>query len=168
MNTAIVRPFMVATRRVFEKMLECPCRVGKPAVSRGLNSTEDTVRAIVEVSGSHRGYMVLNLPGDIANVAASLLGVSNEIESSAQNAWAGDQIAHFIKTLVRRNPNSPDMKLAALPNSDGRFESSVLCQQGAWLEVPMIGRFGKFSFALCIKPVQTLPEAQGQAEMAKS
>jgi CheY-specific phosphatase CheX len=166
MNTAIVRPFMVATKRVFERMLDCPCRVGKPTVCRGLNPTEDSVRAIVEVSGTYQGYMVLNLPATIASVAATVLGASPEMEPAGQNAWAGDQIARLVKALMRRKSNSTPMKLVAHSSGESRFEESASCRQGAWLVVPMVGRYGKFSIALCVKPVQSIPAPPSPVAMA--
>ncbi len=166
MNTAIVRPFVVATRRVFEKMLECPCRVGRPTVCRGLDSKGAPVRAIVEVSGDHQGFMVLQLPSALACVTASLLVAPKELGQSGQEKWAGDQIARLIKSLVRRHTNSGDMKFEALSNGDARFDDSVLRKQGAWLVVPMIGRFGRFSFAMCVKPVQATPATSQQVAAA--
>ena len=166
MNTAIVRPFMLSTRRVFEKMLECPCRVGKPTVSRGLGAEDGTVRAVIKISGSHQGYMVLNLPSTMASVIASLLGAPKEMDTAAQNVWAGDRIATLVKTLVRRLSQSIKMEFAVVAGADGSFERSVLRKQGAWLEVPMVGRFGKFTFALCVKPTQMIPPTPNEVALA--
>ncbi len=94
-----------------------------------------------------------------------MLGAPEEMDPADQNLWAGDLIARLVKTLVRKNSHTPEMKFAEVSNADGSFESSALRKQGAWLEVPMVGRFGKFSFALCVKPVQMIPPPPDKAAM---
>ncbi len=154
MNTAIVRPFVLATKRVFEKMLDCPCRVGKPAVRRGLSNSDDTILAIVEVSGKHEGFVVLDMPPTLASVAASLLVAPQDLDPSQHEKWAGDQIARLVKTLVKRTSGTGNMTFAAHSSADSPFKKSALQKKGAWLVVPIVGRFGKFNFAICLKPIQ--------------
>lgn len=160
MNAAQIKPFLVATQRVFEKMLECPCRIGKPTVSRGLNDSVEFAQAIVAVSGSYEGLMVLSMPAEVTDAAGALLGISASVGGNARHAdtrhtEAAMLVARLIKTTLRRSVGTEQMRFKAIADSDPQFSGSPFRQQGAWLMVPMIGRFGKFSFSLSLKPVAT-------------
>ena len=151
MNAALIKPFLVATQRVFEKMLECPCRIGKPAVARGLDVPTESVWAVIQVSGSHAGYMAITMPPNVADVAGALLGVPEGADIAVRQTEVLNIVARLIKTALRRTTPAGQMTFKVI--SDGQSTAVALGSQGIWLTAPMIGRFGSFSFALSLQPV---------------
>ncbi len=160
MNAALIKPFLVATQRVFEKMLECPCRIGKPAVARGLDVPADSVWAVIQVSGSYDGYMAITMPPDIADVAATLLDVPEGADAALRQTEGLNIVARLMKSALRRAMPAGEMTFKVA--SDGQSTGVALRSQGIWLTAPMIGRFGNFSFALSLRPVANAqPTAAG-------
>lgn len=151
MNAALIKPFLVSTQRVFEKMLECPCRIGKPSVSRALAQPDNSVCAVIQVSGSHAGYMVLGMPTTVADVAAALLDIPESADSASRYIEAVGTVVRMVKTILRRGTGTDEMSFQVVP--DSQFAGLSLQSQDVWLTAPMIGRFGTFSFALSLKPV---------------
>ncbi len=111
MNAATIRPLLVSTKRVFDKMLEFPCRIGKPTVMRAFDSVPDSYQAIVEVGGTREGYLVLTLPEAVADIAATLLDVSDDDGPAAQCSQAAYLLARMIAAVARRKTAPTGIKL---------------------------------------------------------
>lgn len=72
MKAEYINPFILATKAVFETMLNCPLERGQPYMKEG-NQPEHEISGIIGYSGRAKGSVVLSLSRGVALGAAKVM-----------------------------------------------------------------------------------------------
>ena len=72
MKAEYINPFILATKSVFETMLDCRLERGQPYMKQG-NQPKHEISAIIGYSGRARGCVVLSLSRGVATGAATVM-----------------------------------------------------------------------------------------------
>jgi chemotaxis protein CheX len=95
MNPNYIKPFVAATKRVFETMIMVPFSLGKPQLKKG-TETPHEISSIIGLSGNVTGCVVIGLSSPVAFQLVSGLIGEDVTELNADCTDAIGEIANMI------------------------------------------------------------------------
>lgn len=154
MDVLRIRPFVVATDRVFRKLLGAPARLGKPTANRELCSAAAAVVAEVAVAGNGSFVIVLQFDASMVRAVAEALPDENEDDAEAQ------ALHEFVRLMI-----------AAAKRGGGLGDASVCMTQSnrgkpPWLVFPFECEMGRLQLA--VSSVGQSPAPDVKAKGAKN
>lgn len=109
MKAEYINPFILATKAVFDTMLECPLTRGEPYMKQG-RQPEHEIRGVIGYSGRAKGCVVISLSREVAINATRVMLKKHvtEIDSDVvdtvgelANMVAGSAKSHLEKLELR-------------------------------------------------------------------
>jgi chemotaxis protein CheX len=86
MDVRFINPFLKATEKVFERMVNTQVSLGRTMATRGLSSDPNFVNAVVEMHGEVEGVVVLRFPLRVVYSVAEAFAGSSVDEADAHDA----------------------------------------------------------------------------------
>jgi CheY-specific phosphatase CheX len=158
MDMMKIRPFVVATDRVFRKVLGAPALLGKPTADRSLPSIGSAVAADVEVKDDVHFCVVIQFDREMARAVAEALpgeDAGGESEVRALREFTRLTIAAAKRNGAMKNAS---VSLIGAKNSEGA--SGLTHGAPPWLIFPFESAAGRLQLAVSVgdsKPVSALP-----------
>ena len=109
-DPSYIKPFVVATKKVFETMIDVPFKLGKPGLKKGSDMPPHEISSIIGVSGNVCGSVVISMTHAIAfELVSALIGEAvTELDEDCTDAIGeiANMIAGNAKTDFPSNENS--------------------------------------------------------------
>ena len=158
MKAELIRPLLLATTKVLDRLTSGPCIVGRPSVTKELRASTDSLDVIIRLSGSVDGAMILRFP---QATAVEIVHVFHGTAWDGSNVSDGmAEIARTIERVVRRQaseegiwPAGPIVRLTPA-------NASLELDDTPWLTSHVKSPVGGITFAVSLKQVATQPAAQ--------
>ncbi|MEN6624716.1 MAG: chemotaxis protein CheX [Candidatus Sumerlaeia bacterium] len=163
MKVEYINPFVEGVNNLFSTMLNCEARRGNVNVLPGNEPPNQSIVAIIGLSGSVRGCVTMVFPARTAmRLAHQLLGETiNELDQNVMDAMAEMVNVVAGAAKARLNDDSSTPAQLSLPTVIlGREYAIQHPSWSVWLDIPFDSDLG--SFNLCVS-IETDHSKKGNA-----
>jgi len=148
MDASLIRPFLVSTHRVFERMLGHRCVAGKPMTARTLPAAQRDVDVIVHLDGAEERVLVWRFPESTAAAAVLTLTGQPVVGALGDTSIAMNQVARMIVRSANRFLQGRNARVSAPVVRSLTLQDNDTLRPRPWIVVPFNTAVGGFVFAM--------------------
>lgn len=147
MNLEVIRPCLVATRRVFQRVLGADLRLGRPQAvpSLQLESDQEQSFAALSINGAHEGLLLLIIPADTHTRLADHLAKRSEQPSG--NGQVIIELMDWVRSAVRADLKRLNIAVESVQPTGVSGMQTRLQAHGPWITFPASSTFGQLRLA---------------------
>ena len=157
MKAELIRPLLLATTKVLDRLTGGPCFVDRPMVAKTLSASTLTRDVIIRLSGSVDGAMVLRFPDPTALAAVRDFHGTDSAGTDVTEGMA--EIGRTIERVVRRQASAEGIWPAGPVIRSTPANQPLPLDDTPWLTTCIRSPAGNVTFAVSVKRIARQPSA---------
>jgi len=147
MNLNVVRPCLVATRRMFQRVLGADIRMGRPQVvpALQLESRQAPHFAALSIHGAHKGLLLVMIPDTTQSNLVRSLAERGEPQDSDSQVMV--ELMAWLRSAIRSELKRLEITVDHVHFEDAAEVQSRLQMHGPWILFPASSTFGQLRLA---------------------